>query len=137
MADVDQIVTGERREGSFAGVMTFVRKASQALAVICVGLALEFGGLVEGQKLQTQETMESIVLIMTTGPLVVLALGFWVSTKFKLDTETHKILMDEIERFKIGERNPSSEKNKLIIEDLTGWSYESLWGNNPLSSSLK
>lgn len=28
MPDVDQIVTGRRREGSFAGVMTFVRKAA-------------------------------------------------------------------------------------------------------------
>ena len=26
MADVDEIVTGRRREGAFAGVMTFVRK---------------------------------------------------------------------------------------------------------------
>ena len=29
MADVDQIVTAQRREGSFAGVMTFIRKATQ------------------------------------------------------------------------------------------------------------
>lgn len=128
MADVDQIVTGQRREGSFAGVMTFVRKAAQAFAVFCVGAALEVGGLVKGKEMQSVETMEAIIWIMTVGPIMVLVLGYWISTKFKLNTDTHKILMDEIERFKAGERKPSSPENKAIIEDLTGWKYEQLWG---------
>jgi len=137
MADVDQIVTGMRREGSFAGVMTFIRKAAQSFAVFCVGAALQFGGLAEGTKVQSPETMESIVFIMTAGPLIVLVLGYWISLKFKLDTETHKILMSEIERFKSGERQPSSPENKKIVEDLTGWPYEKLWGNNPISKSFE
>ncbi len=130
MADVDQIVTGQRREGSFAGVMTFIRKAAQASAVFAVGAALEMGGLVKGQKMQSQEVMESIVSIMTFGPILVLIFGYWVSTKFKLDTDTHKILMDEIARFKAGHREPSSPEAQAIVEDLTGWKYDQLWGNN-------
>ncbi|MGL1957854.1 MAG: MFS transporter [Colwellia sp.] len=133
MADVDQIVTGQRREGSFAGVMTFIRKAAQASAVFAVGAALEVGGLVKGERMQSAETMEAIVMIMTVGPIVVLMFGFWVSTKFKLNTDTHSVLMAEIERFKNGDKEPSSPENKAIIEDLTGWSYEQLWGNNAIS----
>jgi Na+/melibiose symporter and related transporters len=128
MADVDQIVTGQRREGSFAGVMTFIRKAAQASAVFCVGAALEFGGLAEGTKVQSAETMESIILIMTIGPILVLILGYWVSTKFHLNTDTHTVLMNEIARFKAGKRTPSSPENEAIIEDLTGWKYDQLWG---------
>ena len=133
MADVDQIVTGQRREGSFAGVMTFIRKATQASAVFAVGAALEVGGLVKGEKLQTQEVMDSIVLIMTVGPTLVLFFGYYVSTKFNLNTDTHKILMSEIARFKTGERKPSSAEAKSLVEDLTGWDYDKLWGNNELS----
>lgn len=133
MADVDQIVTGQRREGSFAGVMTFIRKATQASAVFAVGAALELGGLVKGEKLQTQEVMDSIVLIMTVGPTLVLFFGYYVSTKFNLNTDTHKILMSEIARFKTGERKPSSAEAKSLVEDLTGWDYDKLWGNNELS----
>ena len=48
MADVDEIVTGRRREGAFAGVMTFVRKTMQAVAVMLVGLMLQAGGFVLG-----------------------------------------------------------------------------------------
>jgi len=132
MADVDQIVTGQRREGSFAGVMTFVRKATQASAVFAVGAALEFSGLIKGQRDQSEQVMEAIVMIMTVGPVLVLCFGFWVSTKFKLNTDTHTILMAEISRFKQGERNPSSPENQAIIEDLTGWKYSQLWGNNSI-----
>jgi oligogalacturonide transporter len=46
MADVDEIVTGRRREGAFAGVMTFIRKATQAAAVALVGLLMDWGGFV-------------------------------------------------------------------------------------------
>ena len=137
MADVDQIVTGLRREGSFAGVMTFIRKAAQAAAVFAVGVALETGGLVKGEKLQSEATMQSIILIMTIGPIIVLLLGFWVSTKFKLHTETHGVLMREIERFKQGKREPSSDENKAVIEDLTGWKYDQLWGNNSVVLSTE
>ena len=34
IADVDEVVTGQRREGIFAGIMTLTRKASQAGAVM-------------------------------------------------------------------------------------------------------
>lgn len=138
MPDVDQIVTGKRREGSFAGVMTFIRKAAQSGAVIVVGAALDWGGLVRGAGVtQSDHTMQVIVLTMVVGPLLVLALGYWVSTKFHLNTDTHAVLMTEIERFKQGETTPLSEENKRIVEDLTGWKYEELWGKNILARDEK
>ena len=130
MADVDQIVTGQRREGSFAGVMTFVRKATQSAAVMIVGFVLEAGGFTSGSETQSEHAVTTIILVLSVGPLIVLALGFWTSTKFKLSAETHKVLMNEIERFKSGERSPSSAENLNIVEDLSGWRYEELWGNN-------
>ena len=36
IADVDEAITGQRREGIFAGIMTLTRKASQAGAVMLV-----------------------------------------------------------------------------------------------------
>lgn len=132
MADVDQIVTGLRREGSFAGVMTFVRKATQAAAVMFVGIFLEAGGFVSGSDTQSPEAVSTIVIALVAGPLVVLALGFWVSTRFRISGETHRILMAEIERFKQGERTPSSAENQSVVEDLSGWPYEKMWGKNPV-----
>jgi len=134
MADVDQIVTARRREGSFAGVMTFIRKATQALAVMSVGIILEFGGFVSNAETQNNQAISTIVLMMAIGPILVLLFGFFVSTKFRLSKETHEVLMNEIEHFKAGNTQPTSPENQAIVEDLSGFSYKELWGNNTVGA---
>ena len=133
MADVDEIVTGRRREGAFAGVMTFVRKMSQAGAVILVGQVMEGAGFVSGADIQTPQAITAIVAVLGVGTLVVLVLGVLVSTRFKLNPANHVILLDEIERFRSGERTPSDPEHQRIVEDLSGWKYDRLWGNNPVA----
>jgi oligogalacturonide transporter len=130
MADVDEIVTGRRREGVFAGVMTFIRKTAQAGAVALAGVLLEAGGFLSGSKEQSSEAVSTIIWLLAAGPLVVLALGFLVSLRFKLSAATHDVLMSEIARFKAGETTPASAETKAVVEDLTGWPYEKLWGKN-------
>jgi oligogalacturonide transporter len=128
MADVDEIVTGRRREGAFAGVMTFVRKTMQAGAVMIVGLMLQAGGFVSGSKSQSPEAIDTILLIMGIGTLALLAFGFVVSLRFRLNRETHGVLMDEIDRFKKRPGTQPSAANRAIVEDLSGWKYDELWG---------
>lgn len=133
MADVDEIVTGRRREGAFAGVMTFVRKMGQAGAVILVGQIMQAAGFVSGSDIQSSQAILSIVAVMGVGTLGVLLFGVLVSTRFKLDPASHAILLQEIERFRSGERSPSDPEHKRIVEDLSGWKYERLWGANPVA----
>jgi oligogalacturonide transporter len=128
MADVDEIVTGRRREGAFAGVMTFIRKTTQAAAVMGVGLILQAGGFVSGSSTQKPAAVTSIVLVLCTGTLVLLAFGYVVSLRFRLDRRTHAVLMAEVQRFKAAPETLPSLEHRLIVEDLTGWPYERLWG---------
>lgn len=130
MADVDEAVTGQRREGSFAGIMTFVRKATQAAAVAAVGLLMEAGGFVSGEEVQSAQALETMATILGVGVVGVLVAGIIVSTRFRLGPKTHAILMEEIEHLRSGAANPSSEQHKEVVEDLTGWSYDKLWGRN-------
>jgi oligogalacturonide transporter len=129
MADVDEIVTGRRREGAFAGVMTFVRKTLQAAAVMGVGLILQAGGFVSKSTTQTPEAVTTIILVLGGGTLTLLALGFIVSLRFKLDRNTHAILMAEIQNFKDRSGTRPSPEHRQVVEDLTGWPYERLWGS--------
>ncbi|KQM41341.1 MFS transporter [Sphingomonas sp. Leaf10] len=136
MADVDEIVTGQRREGSFAGVMTFVRKATQAAAVAGVGLIIQAGGFVSGAQTQTPEAVNTIALLLGVGTLSVLTAGILVSLRFRLDPTTHAILMEEIERLRTGDTTPPDPQHKAVVEDLSGWSHDRLWGNNPVARKL-
>ena len=132
MADVDEIVTGRRREGAFAGVMTFVRKMSQAGAVILVGQVMQAAGFVSAAEVQSPGAIAAIVGVLGVGTLTVLVMGVLVSTRFKLNPASHAVLLDEIERFRAGERSPADPEHARIVEDLSGWRYDRLWGNNPV-----
>jgi oligogalacturonide transporter len=128
MPDVDEVVTGRRREGAFAGVMTFVRKLMQSVAIFIVSQILNFAGLIPGVKIQPVEIVNVAVIIMVVGTLGLMAFGFIVSLRFKLNRDTHAVLMGEIARFKANDAAPPTAENRAIIEDLSGWKYEELWG---------
>ncbi len=133
MADVDEIVTGQRREGSFAGVMTFVRKATQAAAVAGVGFIMQAGGFVSGAQVQSHGAILTMALLLGVGTVGCLIGGIIVSTRFRLSPATHDILMHEIEHLRSGARQPSSPGAAMVVEDLSGWRYDQLWGNNPVA----
>ena len=135
LPDVDEAVTGQRREGIFAGVMTFVRKITQSFALVATGWLISIGGYVAPQPggppvTQSPEAVQMVVLVMVLGPLVVMLLGALISWSFHLNARTHDVLMSEIARLKAGETAPASPESRAIVEDLTGWSYEKLWGRN-------
>jgi len=128
MPDVDEIVTGRRREGAFAGVMTFVRKLMQSVAIFAVTQLLDSAGLVPGTLEQPRGVVSTVLMIMGIGTLGILAFGFFVSTRFRLNRETHAVLMVEIERFKSHAGGEPPPENRAVVEDLTGWKYADLWG---------
>jgi oligogalacturonide transporter len=135
MADVDEIVTGQRREGSFAGVMTFVRKATQAAAVAGVGFIMQAGGFMSGAPVQSDGAILTMALLLGVGTVGCLTFGILVSRRFRLSPATHEILMREIEHLRSGARSPSSAGAAHVVEDLSGWRYDRLWGNNPVAGS--
>lgn len=138
LPDVDESVTAQRREGIFAGVMTLVRKLAQSGAIILTGWIIDLGGYVSpetpGQMVaQTPQAVATLTWLLVAGPVLVMLGGLFASWRFRLNVHTHGVLMAEIERLRTGERTPSSEEARRIVEDLSGWRYEQLWGNNPVA----
>jgi oligogalacturonide transporter len=133
IADVDEVITGQRREGIFAGIMTLTRKASQAGAVMLVGIIMQMSGFVSGQKTQPYEVSHTILLILSVGTLLVLACGFLVSLRFKLNLQTHSVLRAETLKMReSGRAQPelASAGDREVVEMLAGMPYDALWGNN-------
>jgi oligogalacturonide transporter len=132
MADVDELVTGRRREGAFAGVMTFVRKVTQSAAVAGVTAVMSFGGFVSGSQVQSEQAINTLALVLGIGTIAMLIFGVLVSLRFRLNAQTHQVLMTEIDRFKAGGTGTPDAATVAITEDLTGWRHDQLWGRNPL-----
>ncbi|WP_369062284.1 MFS transporter [Caulobacter sp. 73W] len=133
LPDVDEAVTGQRREGIFAGVMTLVRKVAQSGAIILAGWIIELGGYAApaaggAAVAQSPQAVATVAWLLIAGPIVVMLLGLAGSWRFGLNACSHQILMDEIEHLRGGAQTPSSPQAGKVLEDLTGTSYERLWG---------
>lgn len=126
--DVDEILTRQRREGLYAAVMTFGRKTTVAIATFIVGLILQHGGFVQGSAVQSDQAITTIGLLFLggTGGLLLIALIFALT--FRLNKQTHTILVHEIDRLKNGgAKQEVTEETRKVVEDLTGHEYENVW----------
>lgn len=133
IADVDEAITGQRREGIFAGIMTLTRKASQAGAVMLVGVVMQMSGFVSGQTTQPPAVSQTILLILSCGTVMVLACGFLISLRFKLNLHTHSILREETAKMRLANRpvpEAITPQARATVEMLAGMPYSALWGNN-------
>lgn len=142
LPDVDEAVTAQRREGIFAGVMTLVRKLAQSGAIILTGWIIDLGGYVSpkgapGEAVhQTPQAIATITWLLILGPILVMLGGLIASWRFRLNARTHDVLMAEIDRFKAGDTTPPTPEARAIVEDLSGWRYEQLWGNNAVAGKI-
>ncbi|MGB8665002.1 MAG: MFS transporter [Serratia inhibens] len=135
--DVDEILTGQRREGIFAGVMTFIRKAVQALALFMVGVVLQSSGFIAKSTSQPIEAIHGIAMVFGIGSALFLLFGLLCARKFRLTLDNHRVLVDEINRLKQGgSMDSASEETRQVVETLTGWPYRFAWGNNTIINNL-
>ncbi|AIF53413.1 MFS transporter [Pelosinus sp. UFO1] len=129
--DVDEMVTTRRREGIFAGVMTFSRKTTVAVAIFIVGNILQMGGFVAGAKEQSLTTVNTVLGLMIVGVIGLQLMTLVYAFRFKLSKQRHDIILDEINRLKAGgSMEHAGDSTRKTVEELTGWKYEETWGNN-------
>jgi len=115
--------------------MTLVRKLTQSAAVAGVTAIMSLGGFVSGATTQSPQAITTLAAILGVGTVGVLIAGVLVSFRFRLTPATHAILMDEIERLRSGDTSPPDPAHRAVVEDLTGWRYDQLWGNNPVAAA--
>lgn len=128
--DVDELVTGKRREGIFAGVMTFTRKATQAFAVFMVGVILDESGFAANHAHQSGTAVTAIVAVMGVGVMLFLIIGVLASLRFKLTKESHAILLEQIDHYKADADHQMEPQTAALMKELTGWDEAYLWGKN-------
>ncbi|WP_129632966.1 MFS transporter [Candidatus Oscillochloris fontis] len=98
--DLDELETGQRREGIFYGVMTFTQKTCVGLGIALTLQALQWygfdGSLLPGQ----QPTSALTALRWMIGPLptVILLIGMVLVARYPLTKQRHAEILAELER---------------------------------------
>jgi Na+/melibiose symporter-like transporter len=91
--DEDDVATGERREGIYNGVFTFLRKLSGAIAVFVAFTTLDVLGFVKGQQ-QTTTVLWGIRILASVAPAVCLLLAIRFARRYRLTRHAHARILE-------------------------------------------
>jgi oligogalacturonide transporter len=131
LADVDEALTGRRREGIYAGMMIFTGKIMRAVVIFVLGWVLQRYGFVSGAKSQPVEAQHAIFYVLVIGTILLAIIGMIASVVMKLGIDSHKKLIAEIDRLKNGgSMKTAKPEARKVFETLTGFTYDRCWGNN-------
>lgn len=101
VTEVDEFKTGQRREGLYYGIASFVQKSSLAIALWLVGIIISFMGY-HPQVVQTKETLFGIRLLYFCGTALFLIISIILCYLMPLTRERHEALRVAIRSRKEG-----------------------------------
>ena len=97
IVDVDEHMTGERKEGAYFAGWSFVNKLAAGIMIGLVGWALEWSGFDGQAEVQTEFTKTTMVLLMGGFPLVCFLFGAALFSRFDLSEAEHARIRRELD----------------------------------------
>jgi GPH family glycoside/pentoside/hexuronide:cation symporter len=95
VTDLDELASGARREGLFAGVSALLRKCAFAAAAAGVGIGLTLVGYEEHAE-QSASTVLGLRVLFAVPPAVLLLAALFVFRRFPLTREAHARVVEDL-----------------------------------------
>lgn len=134
IADVDELITGRRREGLYSGVSTFLRKLSGGVVVGVLGIALDVIGYSKEAVSagNISPTTDWGIRILFCGiPITFLIFAIIFLRKYKLGRKEFTVMTSILNRFRNGEPNITLEGDDLrVCQQLTGLKGNRFFGTD-------
>ncbi len=124
--DVDELYTGERREGIYSGLFMFARKLSSAIGIFLIAQIIHWAGylkpveeMVDGKKVlieqvQSPEFVMVLKLIFALIPVIFLAFSAYNAFRYRLTPDLHNRIKEYLEKRR---ETDSPTKDMLKVEN--------------------
>jgi GPH family glycoside/pentoside/hexuronide:cation symporter len=96
--EVDELASGKRQEGIYAGFSVFIRKLSTGLVLAVIGPVLAWSGYVEGAEAQSDSALNAIRFFIALVPALILVAACVVAWFYPLTRERHAEISRELEQ---------------------------------------
>lgn len=147
LTDVDELITGRRREGVIATFSTLIKKSISGVMAAMVGFTLQGFGLVTGDTVsqyekttgeifaQSENAILGVRICVAVIPIVSAIISLYLLKKFKMTGDDHTMIRAAVAtKHKYGTVTLSNEEIERC-ELISGQKYENTWlgqNNNPL-----
>jgi GPH family glycoside/pentoside/hexuronide:cation symporter len=96
VVDWDELQSGQRKEGAYAAIWNFIRKAGAAGAAGVGGLALSLGGYDPAADVQPEQVKDAIRYTSGILPAATFLIGAYVFSRFSLNETEHAEVVAQI-----------------------------------------
>lgn len=139
LTDVDELITGRRREGVISTFSTFIKKSVNSAMISVVGLILGFFGLVTGSEVelyekvnkaiypQPESAMTGIRLCIAFIPIISAIASWYLLKKFQMTKDDHTMIRAAIATKRKFGSVTLSDYEKERIEIVTGQKLSETW----------
>ncbi len=124
--DIDELGTGERREGIYSGLFTFIRKASSAFAIFLISGGIQLAGYrppmeerVQGavrmvQQVQTADFILLLRILFALVPSIFLCVALINCIRYPLSPEIHSRLRNVLSMRKSGTAEGAQDEERYL-----------------------
>lgn len=113
-AELDEYVTGKRREGAITGFSSFMQKFGSAIGMYVTGGLLSLLGYDGTAEVQTQQALQGIITVNTLIPGILFMVGTVFIILYPVTKERFQNLLEAIEYKKEGKEYPQEKLNKIF-----------------------
>lgn len=147
LTDVDELITGRRREGVIATFSTLIKKSISGVMAAMVGFTLQGFGLVTGDTVsqyekttgeifaQSGNAILGVRICVAVIPIISAIISLYLLKKFKMTGDDHTMIRAAVAtKHKYGSVTLTQEEIERC-ELISGQKYENTWlgqNNNPL-----
>ena len=129
VTDVDEMLTGQRREGVISTFSTFVKKFVSGFAAFGVGKILAAFGYdtaLKGNE-QSSSAVFGVSICYTLVPVCFLILAFLAICTYNLTREKHALIKEKVAlKHEHGYADVTDEEKKML-EKISGVKFEQMW----------
>ncbi len=139
LTDVDEVITGRRREGVIATFSTLIKKSISGVMAALVGFILQGFGLMTGDAVKEQERLTGelyvqsdpaifgIRLCVAIIPIVAAIIALWLLRRFRMTKDDHAMIRAAIAtKHKYGSVT-LTDAEISCIEAISGQKIENTW----------
>ena len=131
LTDVDELITGRRREGVISTFNTMVKQIVGGVMTFMVGLVLDGFGLVTGNKgiyiEQTDTALWGVRLCVSILPMISAIIAWRLLRRFKMTKDDHTMIRAAIATVHEHGSVNLSQEQIARCELLTGYAFEKTW----------
>ena len=133
VTDIDEMITGERREGVIATFSTFIKKFVSGFAAFGIGKLLAAFGYDTAKTAaeQSDRAVFGVSLCFTLIPICFLTLALLMILRYDLTREKHAFVKEKIKEKRETGAVVLTPDEQRMLETLAGVPYDRMWLSRP------